>query len=228
MVEKRDVVKPEPVTVAVVDDHGLFVRGLELLLGAATDDRLTIVASTSDPFEAEALVAAHRPDVLIVDLSMPTRPGEDVIAAVKEISPEIRTLVLSGTDDLDRIRAALRSSADGFVPKTSNPAELLGPILSVAAGWCVLPATVLRDLAGPDRPAVSLTDRELWVLRRLAAGAEVRDLANGLHVSERTTKRMLASVLSDLGVDSRIEAAALAGRQGLLEEPADPSSAPPA
>lgn len=228
MVQGAQTVKRGPIKVVVVDDHGLFARGLELLLGMAAEELVTVVASTSDPHEAETLVAEHRPDVLVVDLSMPTRPGEAVIAAVKQIEPSIRALVVSGTDDLDRIKAALRDCADGFVPKTSDPAELLGPILSVAAGWSVLPSTVLRDLAPPAGPKLELSDRDLWVLRRLAAGAEVRELAAELYVSERTAKRMLSALLQQLEVETRIEAAALAGRLGLLEEPAEPGAAPPA
>lgn len=216
-----------PLRVLVVDDHGLFGRGLELLLGAASGERIHVVASTADPLEVEDLVTTHDVDVVLVDLNMPTRSGEDVIAGVKMISPDVRVLIVSGSDDLDRITAALRSGADGFVPKTSDPAELLGPILSVAAGWSVLPRPVLDDLISQPRRQVELSDRDLWMLRRLATGAEMKQLATGLHVSERTVKRSVAILLEQLGVKSRIEAVALAGRLGMLEEPAELDSAPP-
>lgn len=210
------------VRVVVIDDHGLFARGLELVLGAATEGLVEVVASTTDPFAAEALVAEHAPNIAIVDLSMPARTGEEVVAALKISAPELRMLVLSGTDDPARIHEALALGADGFIPKTSDPAELLGPILSVAAGWSVLPPTTLSALLQTPQPLpVSISRRDLWLLRRVAAGAEVRELRDELHVSERTVKRILADLLDRLGVESRIEAVALAGRSGLLEEPAE-------
>lgn len=86
---------------------------------------------------------------------------------------------------------------------------------------------MLQELARLAGPPVELSERDLWVLRRLASGAEVRQLAAELHVSERTAKRMLSTLLRQLEVDTRIEAAALAGRLGLLEQSAEPHAAPP-
>ena len=215
-----------PTRMVVIDDHGLFARGLELLLGAASDQRLIVVGATSDPFEAEDLVIREKPDVAIIDLSMPTRSGEQVMTALRNIAPSLRTLIVSGSNDLGRIRAALVNGADGFIPKTSDPAELLGPLLSVASGWTVLPRTVLVDLIGSRTSAPELTGRETWLVRRISTGAELKQLAAELNVSERTAKRAVAGLLERLGVETRIEAVALAGRSGLLDVPAEPHHPP--
>ena len=221
-----DALAPEtsrqPTRVVVIDDHGLFTRGLELLLGAASDQRLIVVGVTSDPFEAEDLVIREKADVAIIDLSMPTRSGEQVMDALRIVAPSLKTLIVSGTNDLGRIRSALVNGADGFVPKTSDPAELLGPLLSVASGWTVLPRTVLVDLIGSRTSAPELTDREVWLVRRISTGVELKQLAAELNVSERTAKRSVAGLLERLGVETRIEAVALAGRSGLLDISAEP------
>ncbi len=230
MIEFMDELAPEttrqPTRVVVIDDHGLFTRGLAVLLNAASDKRLVVVGATSDPFEAEDLVIREKPDVAIIDLSMPTRSGEQVMAALRITDPSLRTLIVSGSNDLGRIRAALVNGADGFLPKTSDPAELLGPLLSVASGWTVLPRAVLVDLIGSRTHPPELTSRETWILRRISTGAELKQLADELNVSERTAKRAVAGLLERLGVETRIEAVALAGRSGLLDILAEPHHPP--
>jgi two-component system nitrate/nitrite response regulator NarL len=209
------------VRLAVIDDHPLFVRGLELLLTATTDGRAEVVGSTSDAAGAAALVSRCAPDVALVDLHMPPPGGTRAIAAIRRTSPRVRVLAMSGSTDPGPAVEALRCGAEGYLPKSSEPEELLPPLLAVLDGWAVLPGALLRRLLGPTRtPGINLDDEERRLLRAVAAGLGTVEIAQRLHTSERTVKRMTAALLRKLRVANRVQAAALAGRAGLLDDPA--------
>ena len=210
------------VRLAVVDDHALFVRGLELLLSATTDGRARVVGSTTDAAAAAALVARCAPDLAVVDLHMPPPGGLRAIAAIRRTSPRVRVLAMSGSDDPVPAVEALRCGAEGYLPKTSEPEDLLPPLLAVLDGWAVMPGALLRRLVGPARsPGLNLDDEERRLLRAIATGEATVTIAERMHTSERTVKRMTASLLRKLRVSNRVEAAALAGRAGLLDERSD-------
>ncbi|GAB2586172.1 DNA-binding response regulator [Paractinoplanes abujensis] len=214
------------VRVAIVDDHDLFLRGLELLLPEATGGRVTVVASTGDAAYAASVVRHAVPDLVLVDLHMPyagkgsAAPGGiRAITAIRAASPRARVLAMSGDDDPALAVAALHAGAVGFLPKSSEPASLLPPLLAALEGWAVLPAALLPVLAGPpvtSPAAESLSDDDRALLRLIANGASTVQIAAELHVSERTVKRLTAGLLRRLRVSSRTEAAALAGSAGLV------------
>ncbi|MBQ1056482.1 response regulator [Micromonospora sp. C32] len=207
------------VRLAVVDDHALFVRGLELLLSATTDGRTRVVGSTTDAAGAAALVTRSAPDLVLVDLHMPPPGGLRAIAAIRRTSPHVRVLAMSGSDDPAPAVEALRCGAEGYLPKTSEPEDLLPPLLAVLDGWAVVPGALLRRLVGPVRsPGLNLDDEERRLLRAIATGEGAVTIAERMHTSERTVKRMTAALLRKLRVTNRVEAAALAGRAGLLDE----------
>lgn len=203
----------------VVDDHPLFVRGLELLLPITTNGRAEVVASTGDAAAAAALVSNCRPDLALVDLHMPPPGGIRAVAAIRRTTPRVRVVAMSGFADPASAVEALRAGAEGFLPKTSEPEELLPPLLAVLDGWAVLPAELLRAMLRPTRSApVDLDGEERRLLRAIAAGRSTVDIAEELHVSERTVKRMTAALLRKLRVSNRAEAAAVAGHSGILGE----------
>lgn len=208
------------IRIVVVDDHPLFVRGLELLLPEVSDGRAEVVAATGDPAAAAGLVRRTVPDLTLVDLHMPPPGGIRAIAAIRHSSPRVRIAAMSGDRDPAPALAALRAGAEGFLPKSSEVADVLQPLLSILDGWAVLPADLLGALLGPGsgrRPApVDLAEPERRLLRLIAAGATTTDIAVRLHVSERTVKRLTATLLRKLRVSSRTEAAALAGSAGIL------------
>ncbi|MFI6264830.1 response regulator [Micromonospora sp. NPDC051006] len=211
--------RPPTIRLVVVDDHPLFVRGIELLLPASTDGRAEVVGSTGDAAAAAALVSRCMPDLALVDLHMPPPGGIRAVAAIRRTTPRVRVVAMSGGDDPAPAMEALRAGAEGFLPKSSEPEELLPPLLAILAGWAVLPAQLLRGLLGPARGArVDLDGEERQLLRLIAAGRNTFEIADQLHVSERTVKRMTAALLRKLRVSSRAEAAALAGHAGLLGE----------
>ena len=208
------------IRVIVVDDHPLFVRGLELLLPEVSDGRAEVVAATGDAAAAASLVRRTVPDLVLVDLHMPPPGGVRAIAAIRRSSPRVRIVAMSGDEDPAPALEALRAGAEGFLPKTSEVADVLQPLLSILDGWAVLPAELLGALLGPgrgSRPApVDLDAPERQLLQLIAAGATTTEIALQLHVSERTVKRLTATLLRKLRVSSRTEAAALAGSAGIL------------
>lgn len=127
---------------------------------------------------------------------------------------------MSGLGETDLAVEALRAGAVGYLPKSSEPEELLPPLLAVLDGWAVLPADLLTALLTPVRsrlPASAvLDDEERLLLQLIAKGNSTVEIAENLHVSERTVKRLTASLLRKLRVSTRTEAAALAGNAGLL------------
>lgn len=213
----------EPIVVVIVDDHSLFSRGLELLLSAASEGRINVAGRTENADEALALVRRHRPSVALVDLAMPPPGGVGAIREIAHHYPEVRILALSGTDDRELALEALASGAHGFIPKSSDPEVLVPPLLSLGGGLSVLPTSLLRglvELRATRRPTLlaKLDDEEIGLWRLVARGLESLEIAERTFVSERTAKRMVASLLRKLEVANRVEAALLAGRVGLLDD----------
>ncbi|MGY1815147.1 response regulator [Blastococcus sp. SYSU D00820] len=209
------------IDVVLVDDHPLFSRGLSLLLPEVSDGRVRVVGSTDDASAAAALVRRHHADVAVVDLHMPPPGGTRAIAAIRRADPMVRVVALSGLAEADAALEALRAGAVGFLPKAADPEQLVRPLLAVLDGWSVLPEPLLRQLLEEAAPSgeqgvadrLSADERRLW--RLVADGTSTVDIATTLHVSERTAKRLVAALLRSLGVQTRVEAAALAGRVGL-------------
>ena len=213
----------EPIVVVIVDDHSLFSRGLELLLSAASEGRIKVAGRTENAEEALALVRRHRPSVALVDLAMPPPGGVGAIREIAHHYPQVRILALSGTDDRELALEALASGAHGFIPKSSDPDVLVPPLLSLGSGLSVLPTSLLDalvNLRATRRPALlaTLDDEEIALWRLVARGLESLEIAERTFVSERTAKRMVASLLRKLEVANRVEAALLAGRVGLLDD----------
>jgi two-component system nitrate/nitrite response regulator NarL len=205
--------------IVVIDDHPLFVRGLELLLPEVSGGRATVVATSGDAASAAGLVRRTVPDLVLIDLHMPPPGGLRAIAAVRHAEPRSRVLAMSGDADPAVAVEALRAGAEGFLPKASEPGDLVNPLLAALDGWAVLPAIVLAALtaeSGGGRLEIRLDDDERDLLRMIAAGLSTLDIAARLHLSERTVKRQTATLLRRLRVSSRTEAAALAGSAGLL------------
>ncbi|RBY96408.1 DNA-binding response regulator [Blastococcus sp. TF02-8] len=219
--------------VVVVDDHPLFTRGLTLLLPGLSGGRVRVVGTTDDASAAAALVRRHHADVAIVDLHMPPPGGTRAVAAIRRADPMVRVVALSGLAEADAAIEALRAGAAAFLPKTADPEHLVQPLLAVLDGWSVVPEALLRQLLADAAPAgdgiaerLTADERRLW--RLVADGTSTVDIATTLHVSERTTKRLVAHLLRRLDVTTRVEAAALAGRVGLGRDSAGRQAGGPA
>jgi DNA-binding NarL/FixJ family response regulator len=209
--------------VVIVDDHALFSQGLALLLESRAGDTFAVAGSTTRGEDAVGLVGRESADIAIIDLALPPLGGVETIRRVTAAYPDTRVLALSGTDDLGLAAKALRAGAAGFLGKSADPEVLVAPLLAIAAGVRVVRADLLDTLlAASGHPDDGLVDRlgsrELQLWRLLARGLETSEIAKPMLVSERTAKRMIASLLHKLGAANRIEAAALAGRYGLLDD----------
>lgn len=208
--------------VVIVDDHELFAEGLALLLSAKAGDRFEVCGHTTRVEEAATLFERSNADLAIVDLSMPPLGGVAAIRHIKVRWPDARVLALSGADDVDLAEEAIRAGADGYLPKSADPAVLAAPLLTIAAGFHVLEDKLVDAILNASRkPPGDVLDKlgpqdlQLWQL--VSRGLENADIARRMLVSERTVKRMTASLLNKVGASSRVEAAALAGRYGILD-----------
>jgi DNA-binding NarL/FixJ family response regulator len=208
------------IRLVIIDDHPLFARGLALLLPEVSGGRATVVDTTADAASAASLVRRVVPDIALVDLHMPPPGGVRAIAAIRRDAPRVRVLAMSGDDDPETAIGALAAGAEGFLPKSSEPADLVQPLLAALEGWSVLPAGLLAAVvaraSGPRPAPISLATPERDLLQLIATGVSTTEIATHLHVSERTVKRQTAALLRKLRVSSRTEAAALAGSTGLL------------
>lgn len=206
------------VRVMVVDDHVLFADGLAVLLGPVSGQRVEVVGTASDIPTAMAGLDRCSPDVVLVDLNIPNGDGIALIRQIRMASADYHIAVLSGTNQIDDVDAALDAGATAFLPKSAEPADLAAAIIAINSGWCVMPASVFSVVVLDRQPPrivrdLSETQRELLAL--VARGMDTNEIADSMFISDRTAKRRLTDLFCQLGVKNRTEAATLAGRAGL-------------
>jgi DNA-binding NarL/FixJ family response regulator len=204
------------IRVVVVDDHAVVRAGLEQVVGLADD--VELVGSAADGSEAEAVVRATKPDVVLMDLSMPKLDGVEATRQVLAARPETKVVVLTSFSDRDRIVAALDAGACGYMLKDSEPDELLRAIRAAADGDAPLSPRAARTLLSERRdpsPLAALSEREREVLELVAAGLANKQIAARLGISEKTVKAHLTRIFREIGVFDRTQAALWALRHGL-------------
>jgi len=216
------------IRIAVADDHPLFREGLRKALSVGAD--LQLVGEASDGRQALALCAQERPDVLVLDLTMPHCDGFAVLKQMAEVSPSTRTLVLTVHLEREFEEKSLSSGARGFLQKDSSVATILAAVRAVAAGgvWANRQTTarILRsggNAQSTGNPLDRLTAREREILDFLCQGLRNREIAQRTGVSEKTVASHVASLIVKLGVGSRVEAALLARRHAPLSPNPDPN-----
>ena len=197
------------IDVLLVDDHALMRAGLRGVIAAADDMR--VVGMAGDGAEALEVVASARPDVVLMDLSM---PGMDGITATRRISedfPDVGVVVLTSYFDEQRVLEAMDAGAIGYVLKDTDPTDLIGAIRSAAQGHSPLDPRVARTILHTRRttpPAAGeLTDREHEVLMLVGRGLANKQIARVLGIREGTVKAHLTSVFNRIGVRDRTSAA---------------------
>lgn len=212
----------EVMRVLLVEDHELMREALERRLDAAGSFRVVAGAGTVE--EAKGFVAAYRPQMVLVDHSLPDGDGMDVLTAVKAADPSTVVVMLSAHDDPALIAGYLAAGANGFAHKTVAAAELLRVLRAAASGQPALDPVatqrVLEQLQEPAEPAEDnspLSRRETEVLSLVAAGHTNDDIAARLYISPQTVKTHLSRIFGKLGVRDRASAAAKAIREGMLD-----------
>lgn len=205
------------VRVVLVDDDPLVRMGLRLVLG--TDPGIGVVGEASDGREAEAVIARHRPDVVLMDIRMPRCDGLTATAREVATDPSLAIIVLTTFDADEDVVRALRAGARGFLLKDAPPSELVAAVRAAAAGRRVLAPDVLDQVmrlaaehtqlpSAEERDALaSLTPRERDVARALARGVSNADISAELFLSLATVKTHVGRILTKLSVDSRTQAA---------------------
>jgi two-component system NarL family response regulator len=202
------------IRVAVFDDHAMIREGIVALLEMQND--LEVVGEAGDGETAVAVYREQRPDVALVDLRMPGKDGVAVIRALRSEFRGCRLLVLTTYDSEDDVSRALQAGARGYLLKGASGADLTNAIRAVHAGQRYVPAE-LADRALLRPPDERLSERELDVLKRIAAGMSNKEIGDSLGISENTVKGHVNHVLAKLGVTDRTQALVLALKRGIIQ-----------
>jgi DNA-binding NarL/FixJ family response regulator len=216
------VSEDRPVRVVVVDDHPVFRAGMVAVLGDLGG--IEVVGEAADGVAALDVVAAARPDVVLMDLRMPGGGGLEATAAVVSRWPEVAVVVLTMDEDDDSVFAALRAGARGYLLKEADGEDVQRALLAVARGEAVFGPRVAQRVVsffatartgGAATPFPQLTEREREVLTLLAQGLDNASIARRLVLSEKTVRNRVSDVLAKLHARTRAEAVAKARDAGL-------------
>jgi len=213
---KRGVMSSSPnvIRILTVDDHALLRKGIAALVNAESDMKL--VAEASNGEEAIEKFREHHPDVTLMDLQMPDLSGTEVIMRIQSEFPNARIVVLTTYTGDAQVLRALRAGARGYILKGHVHRELLETIRAVHAGQKRIPpdvAAALAEHAADD----ALSQRELDVLRLIAAGNSNKLIADRLSIGEATVKSHITNILSKLGANDRAHAVTIGLKRGIIE-----------
>jgi len=207
--------------ILVADDHGIVRAGIKLLLERQRD--LEVVAEASDGVEAVEQALAVRPDLCILDVGMPRLTGLQAAREIRAHLPDARVLMLSMHDDEHYLFEALKAGASGYVLKREADQDLVGAIRAVGNGHAFLTnaaeRSIIREWMEDDNggPSIPLTPREEEVVKLIAEAHTNAQIAQILHLSEKTVESHRANVLRKLGMRDRVELVRYAIKRGLIE-----------
>jgi two-component system response regulator NreC len=210
------------INVVIVDDHAVVRSGLRLVLEGEPDIHVEDEGGTAD--EAVRLARLHKPDVVLLDVTMPGRSGLSATTEIKEAAPDAAILVLSMHDVPSYVRQAFADGATGYLLKEGADAELVAAVREVAGGGRYVHPSLGARLAAAEAEAQAqaaadpLSDREREVLRLLALGHTNQEIAKMLFISVRTAETHRAHIMQKLRLATRAELVRYALQHGLLED----------
>lgn len=214
-----------PVRVLIADDHEMVREGLRALLSDAPDD-IEVIGQACDGAEAVRLAQQMRPDVVLMDLSMPRLDGIEATRVLRESGCPSRVILLTGSSACERVREAIQAGAIGYLFKEVLRPELLTAIAAARDGKPTLhpmvQAYLMQQVSRPATPSPfdALTPRERDVLRLIAAGNSNKEIGRQLGLSVGTVKGYVSTILAKLDSEDRTQAALLAVKHGLDRETA--------
>ncbi|ORV87911.1 MadR family response regulator transcription factor [Mycolicibacterium iranicum] len=211
----------KPIRLVLVDDHAILRQGLRSVLERADD--LVVVGEAASESEAETIVRATDPDVVLLDLKLSAGSefeGLTLCAKLSDAYPKLGLLILTTFLDEDLVVRAVHAGARGYVVKDVDTTELVRAIRAISAGDSAFDsrsaAAVVRSLSGRAEPRQQLTDREVEVLRLLAAGLSNNKIGEKLYISATTAKFHVSNIMRKLEVSRRAEAVYAASKRGLI------------
>jgi len=212
----------DQIRVFLADDHAVVRKGVEALI--ATEEGMEVIGTAANGEEAVARAARLEPDVILLDLQMPRKNGIEAISEIIEHDPKARILVLTSFSDDDKVFAAIKAGALGYILKNASPHDLLAAIRNVHAGKSSLdPEIALKVIHEINRPSKlppteePLTEREMEILQLVARGLSNQQIAEDLVISERTARTHISNILAKLHLANRTQAALYALRQGIAQ-----------
>jgi DNA-binding NarL/FixJ family response regulator len=204
----------DAIRILTVDDHPMLREGIAAVLAGEPD--MMLVAEACNGREAVEQFRTHRPDVTLMDVQMPEVNGIDAIVKIREEFPEARIIVLTTYSGDVQAARAFKAGASGYLLKNMVRKELIDTIRTVHGGKKRIPAEIAVEMA-EHHSDDALTEREIEVLRGVAAGNANKRVAQLLNVSEETIKAHMKSILSKLGANDRTHAVTIALKRGIIE-----------
>lgn len=207
------------IRLVVADDHRLFLEGVRAAL--EEDEDIEIVGEADSGSKLLSLVAHSRPDLVLMDFSMPQLDGLACLDTIHGRHPDVKVAILSAFREPDVIQAALRRGACAYIVKTINPDDLASVIRQVISGTVYQALDLAEPEQSPSVRDVGLTERELAILQALARGLSNEAIAKELWIARQTVKFHVRNVYRKLGVSNRTEAARYAYQHGLVANPVE-------
>jgi NarL family two-component system response regulator LiaR len=208
------------IRVLIVDDHAIVREGQMALID--TEPGMEVVGEAKDGVEAVGLAASLQPDVILMDLEMPRKGGIEAISEIKAENPENHILVLTSFTEDEKVFAAIKAGALGYLLKDSSPQEILDAIRTVHQGETTMHPAIAKKLMRELQRSSNLTPteepltaREVEILKLVAKGLSNQDIAEFLVISERTVRTHVTNILGKLHLANRTQAALYALREGL-------------
>ena len=224
-----DTDSSDAIRVMICDDHALFRRGLIMVLESEED--IDVVAEADDGDDAVTKAVESAPDVVLMDVRMPTVSGIEATRAIAEQVPTAKILMLTVSDEEGDLYEAIKAGATGYLLKEISIEEVAAAVRAVVSGQSLISPSMASKLLtefttlakrAEERasvPTPRLTDRELEVLRLVAQGKSNREIAGDLYISENTVKNHVRNILEKLHLHTRMEAVMYAVREKLLDIP---------
>ncbi|MDC4203036.1 MAG: response regulator transcription factor [Candidatus Manganitrophus sp.] len=215
------------IRILIADDHRVVREGLVAILKSRSD--MDVVGEAINGFEVIEKTKALKPDVILMDISMPQMNGVEATRAVRKISPEIGIVVLTMHDDDATIFELVRTGVHGYLLKDADASEIVKAIQSIYKGESIIHPSIARKILGEfsqleteqvkkaPRQMYNLSGREVDVLRRVAKGKTNKEIASELHLSEKTIKNHVRNIFHKMGVYDRTEAAMKGVQEGIID-----------